>query len=1412
MPDSNATISPDLLNESGTHTPGQVSPERLQELIEQKTYSPDELRQLSIGQTHEYELLDNLRSLKLQTEDELRKFEVLDPVNATIYRTKFQSETSPERAQVIYDEIKAITDHKLNDVRDKTKINDNPQIQNLYNKVLESLEHRDVSKWLGSKQVDNFKEWYQSQFSNINSEEDAKMLLEKLHKDPQGIDARKNYYEKQLQPKLKHYGVNIEDTKYFREEGKSEREAAMTEVTKLEATLEEGSKSDLYIGAAQRKMVQNLLKSGNIKEMREMNRMAEQVQKLESQTYGKNILDKKITINGIEINALSFNDRQTISQSHKNNDNLEFRKSSLEGLPGLIKKAEKQLRELEEIYKDEPKKLDKAVKEASEVDYFNRQKFINKHRITQAESKNRVEEETRSIEHKSIAAINKARSDHTISAKTATHFHEYTKNHDNFKDEKTGELSLANYLEYYTSLTSDTPTFEREDRNLMAYAVRRNNFREKLKDLQKTDPEFDQANYKNRLDSYDNKTYSERKVDYLQLKEDIVEAKEKARNKDDEAKDKKKLESDTATSIEDHFEKQANFSEKDLQNEKWHDNRNTFNKDILARIHKSLSHLDPQIVEQYFKDNQNKIDQKMDKLYDTWLTEHLKIEATEENKEQKEENETFKQINNIVSKELKFSRKDLENEDWHKNPRKFNQDLMKRIQESTSHLDPKFVAKFFKQENDKLEIRLQNAHTDWLKQHLLIDAEEESKAKEQERAEKLKEMTNITDNELRFTKEDLSKEEWHDNESKFNQDLLQRAHRALGKFEPELVEDFFKTQDQAVTGRLNHLYQDWLIQHIKLEDSFASAPDLKIDTKKDDEEIVAETTEEEEVKETEEVEATEEDESLVAEEEVLTMEPIDETAEGFEEAEEAEVILPEETITPDLEATENIEDVEEEEDTETAEFKFNSEISSLMQPERLEKLQKHYSPEELEKGQDRMLQLFDSHPHLKELMRENANEYLTFLIVALSSMTTNFFQEFKDKLKDKKLSAEDVLGLAITYVGKDFVATLFSNKLEDTWSLIASSMRKNKEKDQEEEEEIVDEVETIAVPEIEEIKVEEEEEEEIIFKLKKKKSPEEESDEEEEEVVDPDSDEIEEDDGKNEEIEDVETEVFEPLVANPEREEETQSEIDETIIEETVVTEETHRSEEIELSETVATETEFLVPEPTQMDIEASAIEIDFETNETSVDDIEVEPETLFEDFETENFIDTSEDDEVIPLTPDLLDELYKGELNELPIAVLYDLIRQSAQKEMIFETLKRIELSLQDINEKQYMPLFLLFKFLYKVPSLIELETFIRQFTHFVSHYIDNKIELNINCPLKLQVLHVENTSVLFREFMKGLPANIQGIEKFDFNISEVGSYLNRTQVKINFTVSSKNDKKTTVINTILGTKDYVASFLGSL
>lgn len=142
----------------------------------------------------------------------------------------------------------------------------------------------------------------------------------------------------------------------------------------------------------------------------------------------------------------------------------------------MIGKAEKQFRELEQIFKKYPEGLNETLNEFSKTGYHKRKDLLSKYRTTVLEKTGQLDVETKKLEEQAKSAIEKARSQNIISSQTQKSFTEYALNKNNFLDPQTSKFSIQKYQDFVVKLTSDTPIFDRENRNLKAYAVRRENF------------------------------------------------------------------------------------------------------------------------------------------------------------------------------------------------------------------------------------------------------------------------------------------------------------------------------------------------------------------------------------------------------------------------------------------------------------------------------------------------------------------------------------------------------------------------------------------------------------------------------------------------------------------------------------------------------------------------------------------------------------------------------------------------------------------------------------------------------------------------------------------------------------------------------------------------------------------------
>lgn len=1258
----------------------KISFDQIQLFREQNRFTEAEIAKLESGESTIFQLEQQLQAEKLKAEEQIIEFMQLNKNNpidhyTIAFKTQLNTETSPSRLALLTEQIRVQNEQleALNQAQDK--VSNNPAIEATYREIYNKITSADAKKWIGEKQVRSFLNFYKNAFKyQITTPEQAASMMEAMENSNDGLKPRQEFYQNILEPKLQDYGLGIEKTNLLRNEGLSERTKALQLINQTEDILDDSVRNNFMIGAVKREYIKKMLQASSLSEIEAMQRDAQECNRLEKKTHGRNIMDQEIRIGSQTVHLFSKDDRQTIKQFHQNENDLKKKQTYLEWLPDMEKKAKAQFQELATIFKDTPKDLSNVLLEFTNSQYHKRKDLLDKYRNDQLEKTGKLDKEINRLENVAISAIEKAKAQNIISNETYREFITYAKNKQQFQNPQTGKLDLSKYQDFIAKMTSDTPIFDRSNRNLKAYAVRRENFLKTLDRYQQINPDFNSSEYKQKLESYNSKTYSGRKAQYLNLKEEIATFERNQETK------------------QQHHRQLSTLVDRAIFQENFEQNPDDFEKKTWERIYKNLknSGINSKAVNEYLDENKLVIEHKIAAYKQNWLRERQKIDQKTTNAKAQELEKTkaaaFQEIQKAFKENLTYSPNDLENQ------------------------------------------------------------------------------------------------EWNNQKSKFKETILIRSQKEILKFDKQLVSEYLDLNANQIDQDLNKLYQKWQTEFNEAQTQEAQT--IKSATQETAEEIqTVMTLQPEEKPEPKEAapELKEEAVKIPVEEADIPAEVEEEIIESEKEPEVDE--QPQEEPQP-----ESIEEIDQEQSEKIAEeYKIPKNVQSLFDQQKLQHFTKLYSSQEIEKGSERLNQLMETNPRLRTLLQTgNSSENTAFFILTLNKLNEFYFQDFQTALNNNNNQLPELINTLIALIGIDYVPGIFQNRLEDTWKNIQKYLNEQQIKKEETDELIDEEIEEqLKIITKEQAKVDLQPEIEIFeVDIKEPQTP---------EAIIPEPD----------------TEIEE--VTETTTEQEAQEEIIEIEEQPTATPDDFEQSQEEPLPPTEEiteiednleeSEAELTTLENTEDNLEEQSDEITLEETEPEQVNFEEQEPTIDQFQETDENSETSEETN----QPFIAEEIFSGEMNEMPPFILEQMIQRSLTPENIKTTLEQVELILSNPTEKNALPLFMLLKIMYRMGTFIDLAEFCKNFARFLSDFTGKQISHSLHCPVKLQALFITEPQKLFGELLKQLPKDLENIQHFNFNLSEKSNYLNTTQALIDFEIVIQGQTSTSQHETKLATKDFI-------
>lgn len=494
------------------------------ELLQHKAAAEAELRRLT--------------TIKPETEED----SYLDVAEYQSFQRRIKETKSPEDAKRLVDEIqdypskKRALNKKDNEKRD---IND-PELKVYLEKIDKLFDRKDVQNWIGTKQERPFRQWCKDEIAKNPNIKTAKDIIYKLHHDRNGLKPRQEFYERTIQPKLKQYGVSLSEAEYLRQEGLSERQDAMSAILESEKILEGMRNTGLYSFKAKQKIIRGMLKSSNIEGIKAEAKMIHDVTRNESEQFTSQnssiFRNTMVSVHGISVRAMSETSVKTFLADYGEYD-MKTRADTVLHWKKIVENEGKLVKELGEIYEDDPEGFKKAIGGFALLPYMQKEKALKEHRKMQEKNDQEILHESLNILQRSLSAIDKAQNDKTLSNKTAKRFKAFVQKTANYSNEKTGEIDLKKQEDLYTRMTSSTPVYDKANRNIAAYAAGRRKFSNFLIKFAKDNPEVNHQEIRDWQDDYDEGGFKERKETYLELKEESrIQEEERVKNKKTEDK------------------------------------------------------------------------------------------------------------------------------------------------------------------------------------------------------------------------------------------------------------------------------------------------------------------------------------------------------------------------------------------------------------------------------------------------------------------------------------------------------------------------------------------------------------------------------------------------------------------------------------------------------------------------------------------------------------------------------------------------------------------------------------------------------------------------------------------------------------------------------------------------------------
>lgn len=466
------------------------------------------------------------------------------------------------------DKFKETKQKEKNDRKLEEKILDfeNPKIKEYTDKIHEIFKREDTKKWIGTNQLKSFEEWCIGQIKKNPSVKTAKETINDLQNHKNGIKPRREFYETEIAGALEKYDIKLEECEFLEKQGLSERKEFMRNAKEAESELR-NTNDYFWSNKAREKTMRAVLRAKNPSEQKTQISKIKEIDKIEAEGFVH--FKDTTSIEGVPVRKMSDNSAKEYMDGIKDEGDLKKRMDYITGngkeKNGIIKAIENEGSLLQEevekgikntfkidkglagLYKKDPEMLKKALEGFETLNFIQKIEALKRHKILSEKNDQETLRKSQEKLNDSLSEIEKSRSDKTLSDKTAKGFRDWISDPKKYTD-KNEKIDLKKQEELHKAMTSETPVFEKEKRNIKAYEVRRKKFTDLHKKFKEDNPKTDEKELKKWEEDYDKGSYSERKEVYSKFKEHsqkIEEKRKEEEKKEQEAKISEKEKKET---------------------------------------------------------------------------------------------------------------------------------------------------------------------------------------------------------------------------------------------------------------------------------------------------------------------------------------------------------------------------------------------------------------------------------------------------------------------------------------------------------------------------------------------------------------------------------------------------------------------------------------------------------------------------------------------------------------------------------------------------------------------------------------------------------------------------------------------------------------------------------------------------
>lgn len=486
---------------------------------------------------------------------------------------------SPEKMKGIIDKIRDIPkkrekekskkENKERKESEKQDI-DNPEMVDLrqeYNHICNKNAHL-----IGEKELPGFKKWFELELRKNPTIKNGKEIIEKLKGekvfDQGGLAPRRKTYG-DLEGLFEKYKLGTpQKSNFVKIEGLSERQDFLKEAKSAETEINRVNDS-MWSKQAKTQAMQEVLLADSPHAQAKLISKIKKINEIESEgfTYMKNSMN----VGGTTVRKMSDASIKEYLKDLVGEGSIDKRHDYITGF-GKYSNGIKQAVEnegsladkevnpevtklfgikngLSEIYKNNPEGLKLALKSFEVLNFMDKIKSLKEHQqiVETSESQQEMEKKlTIKIAH---TQIDESARKNNIAKGTQKKYKEWFSDEENYKDPDTKKPGNLKVLQKYVDiLTNQKP--DGEARNLKAYEVKRDRFKNEVKELQRIDPDIKESELKEWQDNYDSKSWTDRKKVFKDIKKAQIKLEQEKKKEKDamlkadiskEDKDKEKL-------------------------------------------------------------------------------------------------------------------------------------------------------------------------------------------------------------------------------------------------------------------------------------------------------------------------------------------------------------------------------------------------------------------------------------------------------------------------------------------------------------------------------------------------------------------------------------------------------------------------------------------------------------------------------------------------------------------------------------------------------------------------------------------------------------------------------------------------------------------------------------------------------